>query len=213
MASDDPQRIELAAAAARLIAEEGCDYGSAKRRAAQELYGAGARVTLPDNAIVESELRRYLDTFGGERHRQRLLALRQVAALLMQRLEQFNPHLVGAVLNGTATEHSDVHLHLFADSAKDVEMFLLDQGTDFDADEGDDAPGGAEETLRLSIQPARTRGMPPHVEVVLSVHGMDAIRVAPRHRSSGAGLHPVEALGRANLVQVRRLIEDSGATT
>ena len=209
MSTDDPQRIELAAAAARLIAEEGFDYGSAKRRAAEELYGAGTRVTLPDNAVVESELRRYLATFGGDGHRQRLLALRQVAATLMQRLEGFNPHVVGAVLNGTATEHSDVHLHLFADSAKDVELFLLDQGTDFEADEGDDSPGGAEETLRLTIQPARTRGMPARVDVVLAVHGIDAIRVAPRHRSSSPGLHPVEALGRANLAQLRQLIEDS----
>ena len=212
MTSVDPQRTELAAAAARLIAEEGCDYGSAKRRAVEELYGPGARVTLPDNALVEAELRRYLETFGGERHRQRLLALRQVAVTLMQRLAQFNPHLVGAVLNGTATDHSDVRLQLFADSAKDVELFLLDQGTDFDVDEGDNAPGGAEETLRMMIQPARTRGMPPRVEVVLAVHGVDAIRVAPRHRSSGTGLHPVETLGRANLAQVRQLIDDSGAS-
>jgi hypothetical protein len=207
MAADDADRIELAAAAARLIAEEGCDYAAAKRRAAQDRYGSGTRVTLPDNAAVEVELRRYLDTFGGERHRQQLLALRQVALALMQRLAQFSPHLVGAVLNGTATEHSDVHLHLFADSAKDVELFLLDQGTEFEAGEGDDAPGGAEETLHLLIQPARTRGMPARVGVVLAVHGRDAIRVAPRHRSTLPGLHPVEAVGRANIEQVRELID------
>ena len=206
MSADNSDRIELAAAAARLIAEEGCDYATAKRRAAQDLFGK-TRVTLPDTTAVEIELRRYLDTFGGERHRQQLLALRQVALLLMQRLAQFNPHLVGAVLNGTATEHSDVHLALFADSAKDVELFLVDQGTDFEVGEGDEAPGGAEETLQLLIQPARTRGMPARVGVVLAVHLRDAIRVAPRHRSTLPGLHPVETLGRADIDQVRQLID------
>lgn len=203
---NDTDRLELAAVAARLIAEDGCDYATAKRRAVEETHGAGARVTLPDNALVEAELRRYLDTFGGERHRQQLLALRQVASQLMQRLEPFRPHLVGAVLNGTATEHSGIRLQLFADSAKDVELFLLDQGTDFDVEPGDTAPGGAEEILHLDIRPARTRGMPPQVGVELAVHPVDAIRVAARARAPLPGAHPVENLPRANLAQLRELL-------
>jgi len=199
---------EVAAAAARLIAESGLDYASAKRRAAEELLGPGTRCNLPDNDAVERELRRYLATFEADMHRQRLAGLRSLALGLMLRFEHFRPHLVGAVLNGTATAHSDIHLHLFADSAKDVELFLLDAGIDFDIDEPAQRrpePGAASETLRFVVTlagAARAR-----VGVVLSVHDTDAIRVAPRHRSTDPSLHPVEASGRAGAKALRSLID------
>src|SRR5512147_468387 len=100
--------LELAAAAARLIAEDGCDYATAKRKAMQLVLGdAGtARGRLPENELVESELRRYLRTFGGEQHAALLAGLRGTALALMEYLTPFRPHLVGAVLNGTATEYS-----------------------------------------------------------------------------------------------------------
>ena len=131
-------RTELAATAARLIAEEGCEYAQAKRRAVQEILGDDARrSTMPDNHEVEHELRRYLKLFGGDQHRALLAEMRSVAAKTMQTLQEFDPHLIGAVLNGTATEHSDVHLQLFVDSAKDVEVRLMNLGVDFDVDDGD----------------------------------------------------------------------------
>ncbi len=132
-------RTELAATAARLIAEEGCEYAQAKRRAVQEILGDDARrSTMPDNQEVEHELRRYLKLFGGEAHRALLAAMRETAVETMQTLQEFDPHLIGAVLNGTATEHSDIHLQLFVDSAKDVELRLINLGIDFDVDHGDD---------------------------------------------------------------------------
>ena len=135
-------RTELAATAARLIAEEGCEYAQAKRRAVQEVLGEDARrSTMPDNYEVEHELRRYLKLFGGEAHRALLAAMRGVAAETMQTLQEFEPYLIGAVLNGTATEHSDIHLQLFVDSAKDVELRLMNLGVDFDvAHVGADPP-------------------------------------------------------------------------
>ena len=202
-------QIEIAAAAARLIAEDGLDYASAKRKAVEAIAGDGARAVLPENALVESELRRWLATFGGERHRERLRALRVLAVQLMQRLAAYEPHLVGAVLNGTATEHSDIRLQLFADSAKDVEIFLLNEGVDFEVFEDDDAPGAAQEVLQFVIQPARTRGMPARLGVVLAIHGRDAIRIAPRGSSGDAGLHPVEASGRASREQLERLLAET----
>jgi hypothetical protein len=39
------------------------------------------------------------------------------------------------------------------------------------------------------------------------VHAADAVRVAPRFRSSGTDLHPVETLGRAGAAQLRQLID------
>ena len=132
-------RTELAVTAARLIAEEGCEYAQAKRRAVQEILGEGARrSTMPDNSEVEHELRRYLKLFGGQEHRALLATLRSVAADTMQTLSEFDPHLIGAVLNGTATEHSDIHLQLFVDSAKDVELRLMNLGIEFDVADGAD---------------------------------------------------------------------------
>ena len=56
----DDLKTAIAAAAARWIAEEGCDYATAKRRGAREVLGdAGGVGAMPDNPLVESELRRY----------------------------------------------------------------------------------------------------------------------------------------------------------
>ncbi len=205
-------QTEIAAAAARLIAEDGLDYASAKRKAAQDLGGSDLRKALPDNAVIEQELRRYLQTFEPDLHPRRLAALRVQAAEWMDRLARFEPFLVGAVLNGTATAHSDIHLHLFTDSAKDVEMFLLNEGIEFDVDEavhrrGD--PGAPQEELHFVV-PVRHPDLPRRLGVVLSVHDTDAIRIAPRYRSAAADLHPVEASGRANVAALRQLLAATG---
>jgi hypothetical protein len=206
-------RSAIAIEAARLIADEGCDYGTARRRAAARIAGTGTalRSLMPDDATVESALREHLRLFAAETQPALLDALRQLAIQLMQRLAEFNPHLAGAVLNGTATEHSDIHLQLFAESAKDVEIFLLNEGVAFDVAAGDNSPGGSEETIHFVVQPARSRGMPARVGVRLAVHDVDGVRVAPRHRSADTTLHRVEQLGRANLKSVRELVADIAA--
>jgi hypothetical protein len=218
MPADSDLRTELAATAARLIAEEGWDYVQAKRRAAEEVLGDERPSALPDNAEVERELRRYLQLFDGEAHPRRLAALRALAVRLMERLESFDPHLVGAVLNGTATEHSDVHLHLYVDSAKDVEIALIDAGVEFDVDEGraDERPRPLE-CLSFVVPAPGDAGLPRRVTQIgvrLHVYPRDAIRVAARTRADAAAepaLHPVEAAGRANLGALRRLLEETRA--
>ncbi|GMV57815.1 MAG: hypothetical protein AMXMBFR72_09290 [Betaproteobacteria bacterium] len=203
--------VEIAAAAARLIAEEGCDYALAKRKAVRAVLGEGegARAQLPDNALIEAELRRYLQTFAADSQPAQLTALRSLALDWMSRLAEFNPHLVGAVLNGTATEHSDVHLHLFTDSVKDVEIALLNAGIAFEVEAGADEPGAPEEVLQFVVRTARDSGLPARVGVSLSVHASDAIRVAARFRSSDPTLHAVEAAGRANIEMLRTLLAQS----
>ena len=209
-------RTELAATAARLIAEEGCEYAQAKRRAAQEILGDDVRrSTMPDNQEVEHELRRYLKLFGGDAHRALLTAMRETAVEAMQTLQEFDPHLIGAVLNGTATEHSDIHLQLFVDSAKDVELRLINLGIDFDVDHGDDEgdrPAAIERIgFVVPVSPA-VAGQSPRVGIRLHVYQRDAISVAPRHRrnvADGVDMHPIEAAGRANLDSVRRLLNET----
>lgn len=133
----DQLRAEIAAAAARMIAEDGADYGTAKRKAAKQILG-NAKVKgdiLPDNAQIEDEVRTYNELFFADSQPARLLHLRKLALQMMQELEHFTPYLTGAVLNGTAGEHSDIHLQLFTESAKDVEIFLLNKNVDFEVSE------------------------------------------------------------------------------
>jgi hypothetical protein len=204
----DDLTLELAATAARLIAEDGCDYRTAKRKAVQLVLGdaAGPRGRLlPENDLIETELRRYLRMFGGERHAALIGELRRSALALMEYLETFNPFLVGAVLNGTATEHSVLHLHLFTDSAKDVEIFLLNDGIRFTVEDMAE-PAGALESIRLRMPQSLAGESGRAPEAVLSVLPTDAVRVASRFRSSDPMLTPTERLGRAGLPALRALI-------
>lgn len=216
MAASD-LRTELAVTAARLIAEEGYEYAQAKRRAVHEILGASARrSTLPDNSEVERELRIYLNLFGGPAHRALLAKLRATAVETMEMLHDFDPYLIGAVLNGTATEHSDIHLQLYVDSAKDVELKLLNLGVDFDVDDGDaegERPAALERLNFVANTDQVAAAAPRRVGIRLHVFARDAIRISARHRRDGAvenGMHPIEAAGRANLAALRRLIEESG---
>lgn len=130
-------RAEIAAAAARMIAEDGASYGMAKRKAAEQILG-GTKVHgdfMPDNAQIEDEVRIYQQLFLSDSQPARLLHLRKTALQLMIELGEFHPYVTGAVLNGTAGQHSDIHLHLFVDSAKDVEISLLNRSIRFEVSE------------------------------------------------------------------------------
>ncbi len=152
--------------------------------------------------------------FAAESHPALLAALRRTAAGVMARLADFNPHLVGAVLSGTATEHSDIELHLFTDSAKDVEVLLMDTGIEFEAEGADDHSRPLPLERLTFVVPAQEPGLPPtlrRIGVRLHVFDRDAIRVAPRHRARATSefdVHPIAAGGRANLTAIRQLIED-----
>ena len=123
---------EIAATAARLVVEEGMEYGPAKRRAARLLARGSRKLELPANDVIEDEIRSYLALFHAETQPDELAALREVAADWMQRLSPFRPHLNGAVWRGTATRHSDVHLELFCDDSKAAELALIDLNVDYD---------------------------------------------------------------------------------
>ena len=121
-------RASIASAAARLIAEDGiADFHLAKRKAARQL-GLPNHVPFPDNAEVEAALQDYRSLYQDEAHAETLLALRQTALTLLELLAPFNPYLTGPVLDGTAGAHSHIDILLFADSAKEVEIFLLNKG-------------------------------------------------------------------------------------
>lgn len=134
-APQDDLRLEIAMAAARLIAEEGYDYPSARHKAIKELVGTArlSRERIPLDAEIEAEVRNYQNLYLGESQPGELQALRQTALGLMQALAEFEPIIYGAVVNGTGSHHSDLHLLAFADNPKEIDYWLLNRNMDFDA--------------------------------------------------------------------------------
>jgi hypothetical protein len=189
-------RAEIAAAAARLVAEDGVDYGTAKRKAAKQILG-NHKVrgdVLPDNARIEDEVRRYHELYFGDTQPARLLHLRTLALRLMAELAPFQPHLTGAVLNGTAGEHSDIHLQLFAESPKDVEIYLLNKKIDFAVSESNHFKGHSEPVETLSF-------MWQQEGIHLALYETDDLRGAVKKSASGRQ-------ERADIASVRALIAE-----
>jgi predicted nucleotidyltransferase len=128
----DHLRSAVAQEAARLMAEHGIqDYLVAKRKAA-ERYGVVAGAFLPKNIEIEAALLSSQRLFGGEQHSSSLRELRRVALDAMKLLEKFEPRLVGAVLTGSATEFTDIQLHVFSDSAEAVYTHLIDKRYEYE---------------------------------------------------------------------------------
>ncbi len=137
-------RNEIALLAARLVAQDGADLDTARRKAARQVLGVTPPKPnmLPDDGQIEDEVRKYLALFGGAAHTERLAHLRATALQVMEALADFNPYLSGAVLQGTAGEHDDIHLQLFADSAKEVQIYLLNRNVNIDISETPHFKGG-----------------------------------------------------------------------
>jgi hypothetical protein len=172
MLSDTKQ--EIAATAARLVVEEGLEFGPAKRRAVREL-GLSPRQALPDNDLLEKEVFDYLQLFCADTQPQELLALRQLALTWMQRLEEFRPHLSGAVWRGTATRLSDIYIQLFCDDSKQAELLLLDKEVRFEVSS---VSGFRGETVdALSIH-SRCEALKEDIGVHLMVYDYDDLRGA-----------------------------------
>ena len=204
------------------MAEDGEDADRAKHKAAADLLGDAARVhgALPDNEQLRAALRAYLRSYGGQAYRDWLRGQRLLALEWMHRLERFAPHLVGPVLDASATRTARVELDLYADSAKDVEMTLLDLGIDFRVDQAEGrhrhvqqligfVAHVAPETGPASVRarPGTLRGTP----VLLTIKDPVALRTGSGMRKGTAEpqLHPVERAARADTTMLRRLLDDT----
>ena len=132
IAGMDTEKQEIAATAAALVVDEGLDYGSAKRRALKAL-GLPARTPLPDKYEVEAAVREHIAIFHADTQPGELRVLRELALEWMERLAEFQPLVGGAVWHGTATRMSDIQLQLFSDDPKAVEIWLINQGVDYEA--------------------------------------------------------------------------------
>jgi hypothetical protein len=128
----DDVRSAIAAHAARLMIQDGIDdRGLAKRKAARQLGYDQAR-HMPDNDELDFALREYQSIYQPEVHAERLRQLRALAVEWMLALDGFHPYLTGSVLSGNAGPNAAVHIQLFAENPKSVEMYLLNQGLSFE---------------------------------------------------------------------------------
>jgi hypothetical protein len=124
-------RQRIAQLAAQLMAEHGIrDFALAKRKAARQL-GAADSHSLPSNDEIEAELKAYQALYIPDEHRGVIETLRRQALEVLLALQRFDPVLVGPVLNGTASRHSDIEIELYTDSSKEFEQYLLNHGIDY----------------------------------------------------------------------------------
>ena len=187
--------MQIAAAAARIMAEEGIDdFALAKRKAARRL-GAADTESLPGNDEIEAELRDYLALYQAEEHPERVAELRRAALEAMRAFERFSPYLTGPVLAGLAGPYAEIELQLFPESSKEVELFLLDRNIDYDASDerrytGDRARAVA--VIQLTWDGAQMR---------LSIFDPRDERAAMKTTQAG------KVTARAGIAEVRTLVE------
>lgn len=190
-------RRRIAVEAARLISEGGLrDYGHAKSKAAAQL-GIFDEAGLPKNSEIEEALREHQRLFQGGDHLRTLRQLREVAREAMRFFARHEPRLVGAVLEGTADEHSAVCLHLYSDQPQDVLVQLLGSGIPYE-----------EQSRRVHLDRETSRDFPvllfsaEETAIDLTLLPYDLLRQAPLDRISAKPMH------RASLATLEALLRD-----
>lgn len=196
----DPLSQEIAATAARIVVEEGLEYGPAKQRALKAL-GLPRRTALPSNEELEDQVRDYLALFCADTQPGELAALRELAAQWMERLGEFRPHLVGAVWRGTATRLSPIFLQLYCDDGKAAEIALLNRGVDYEVASTTGPRGETVDQLLLDL-PCRALG--ERVTLALTILDHDDLRGALKPDARGRS-------ERGDLAALRRLMQQEEA--
>jgi hypothetical protein len=174
-------KSEIAQAAARVVVEEGLEYGAAKRRAVKQL-GLNSRAPLPDNESVEDAVREYIAIFCADSQGAELAALRKLALVWMERMREFRPYLGGAVWHGTATRLSDIYIQLFCDDPKSAEIALIENRVNYEPRTVNGFNGEPVEALSFSsLSPELGEAIGVH----LMVYDHDDLRGALKPDSRG----------------------------
>jgi len=173
-------RQQLAQEAARLIAEEAIkDFHIAKHKAAERLHAPHTH-NLPRNDEIRAALNQYQRIFKADTQPQQLQQLRQISLKVMDFFKQFEPRLVGPVLDGSATEFSEIDLHLFVDSVEEITLFLLDAQQAFElCSQRISMPNG--ESMEIPGYRLEMYGTP----ILLLVFSHKGLRQAPRCPATG----------------------------
>lgn len=193
----DTLKSEISAVAARMVVEEGLEYGPAKRRAVKQL-GLPVRTSLPGNDEIEDAVVEYISVFCTETQPSELLALRRLALVWMERMATFRPYLGGAVWHGTATRLSDIYIQLFCDDSKSAEISLIDHQVDYVPRTVTGFNGESVEALSVH---AFCADLKEEVGVHLLIYDRDDVRGALRPDAKGR-------VPRGDLGAVQRLLHD-----
>jgi len=122
----------IAHAAARMLADQEClDVQEARRKAAARV-GCRDKQQLPDNREIEEALREYQLIFFSDTQPAALKHLRELALDAMRDLQPFNPHLIGAVLEGSADALSPIKLYLYVETPEEVALHLMERQIPFE---------------------------------------------------------------------------------
>ena len=195
----DSIKEEIAAVAARLVVEEGLEYGGAKRRAVKQL-GLPDRTALPDNSLVDAQVEDYIAIFCADTQPQELRTLRRLALEWMERLHAYRPYIGGAVWHGAATRRSDIYLQLFCDDPKSAEIGLIDLGVRYEPSSVKGFTGNTVDALSIH---ARSPELGEIVGVHLLIYDFDDLRGALKPDARGRS-------PRGDAAALRGLLHDSG---
>jgi hypothetical protein len=199
----------VAQQAARMMAEDGVlDYGYAKKKAGRQLGVVDANC-LPSNTEIEEEIRLFHEIYNSDEQPETLRQLRQDALATMQIFARFNPHLTGSVLDGTAGQYAETHIHLFADSAKEVEIFLLNQQIPYDSNDKSyrirdrktsEKKTSGKNSERLKVPMFTLEG--PNGFIKLSVFEFDDIRFSTKSVVSAGNAERLDTAGLKALLAI-----------
>jgi hypothetical protein len=196
-AQADPRlRRLIAQSAAAILAESGQhDFAAALRKAA-ERHKVSDQRNLPDSSEIEAALQEHQRLFRNSQQPHFLRQLQQRALQAMDLLSDFRPCLVGPVLNGTADQHTPIYLHLFADTAEEVLIFLLDQHIPFEQGERRVRYGNGTTELR------------PKFSFIAGEHEIQ-LTIFPLQERSRAPLSPVDGkpMQRAERSQLEKILQ------
>ena len=196
MSTENSITSEIAATAARLVVEEGLEYGPAKQRALKQLgLARNSRAALPSNDVLEDEVRDYLALFCADTQPTELRALRELAARWMARLAEFRPHLCGAVWRGTATRLNNIHLQLFCDDSKSAEIALINMNVDYEVGAVSGPRGHEVDVLSIAAPcPALQELVTVHLSILDFDDLRGALKVDSRGRSERGDLNGLQKL-------------------
>lgn len=180
-------RLRIAQVAAQLMAEHGIrDFAFAKRKAARQL-GVNDTQTLPSNEEIAEALRDYHALYRPEEHSHMLQAQREQALSVLQAFDRFDPWLTGPVLDGTASEYAHIDIELHADTSKDFEQFLINEGASF----------------KVADRNGR------HGYLIYSDPSDIMVTVLPPEHLQSHGRSRVDGSKRANMAQLHKVIEEA----